>query len=79
MVTTPTAHAQRKAKRAPTPNPSNIIEVDEDEDPEAERLASQLDSELVRSTTSISLPTTKKEVEFLRFHFRTLVNILSAR
>ena len=71
-IATPTARAQRSTKRSPTPNPLNIIEVDEDEDSEQEKLASQLDSELARSTTSISLPTTRKEVDFLQSHFYTL-------
>jgi hypothetical protein len=47
----------------------NITEVDEDEDVEEAKMKLQLNSELVRSRTSISLPTTKKEVNFLEFHF----------
>ncbi len=47
----------------------NITEVDEDEDAEEAKMKLQLNSELVRSRTSISLPTTKKEVNFLEFHF----------
>jgi hypothetical protein len=65
-ITTPTTRLHRHSI---IPNPLNITEVDEDEDAEEAKMKLQLNSELVRSRTSISLPTTKKEVNFLEFHF----------
>ncbi len=69
MVATPTARARRSAKHSASPSPANITEVDEDEDIEREKLKLQLNYDLLRSTTSISLPTTKKEVYSLEFYF----------
>ena len=43
-------------------DPLNIMEVEEDEDLAKEKIENPLNDELVRSITSISLPTTKKEV-----------------
>ena len=68
MVATPATRSRRSAKHSATPSSANITEVDEDEDVEHEKLKLQLNSELLRTTTSISLPTTKKEVYFLQFY-----------
>ena len=62
LVLTPTRRVPRSKKHSAASNPSNIIEVDEDEDVENGEIQDQFSGELVRSTTSISLPTTKKEV-----------------
>lgn len=56
----------RSAKRSTTPNPLNIIEIDEDDDIENGKNKSLFNNELVRSTTSFSFSTTKKEVYFSR-------------
>lgn len=53
-------------------NPSNIIETDEDEDNENKKI----NLELVRSITSLSLPTTKKEVDYLEFYFKKILIFL---
>jgi len=55
----------RSEKHSFIPNPLSIIEIDEDEDIENRKMKSPSITELVRNSTSLSLPTTKKEVNFL--------------
>lgn len=59
IITTPHRRSHHPAK----PDPLNIIEVDEeDEDIAKTKIDNQSNDELMRDLTSISLPTTKKEV-----------------
>jgi hypothetical protein len=59
-------------KRSARLNSLNISKIDEDEDEDIENETnkSQFNNELVRSTTSLSLPTTKKEVNYRSFQFK---------
>jgi len=52
-------------KHSEIPDPLKIIEMDEDEDIENVKIKLQFNTEIVRSTTSLSLPITRKEVNFL--------------
>lgn len=56
-------------------DPLNIMEVEEDEDLAKKKLENPSDDELLRGITSISLPTTKKEV--IIFSLNILVKILA--
>lgn len=56
-------------------DPMNIMEVEEDEDLAKKKLENPSDDELLRGITSISLPTTKKEV--IIFSLNILVKILA--
>ena len=62
MIMTPHRRLDPTRKQSALSDPLNIMEVEEDEDLAKAKLENQLKDELVRDLTSMSLPTTKKEV-----------------
>lgn len=66
---------QQLRRQAALLDPLNIIEVEEDENGEKRKSKAEFQNELVRSTTSISLPTTKKEVTNRAFPMKANSNL----